>query len=120
MANTIRLKRRANGGGAGAPATLANAELAFNEQTNIMYYGTGTGGAGGSATSIIPVAGNGAFADLTTTQTIGGDKTFSNLVTGSVSGNAGTATKLETARTIALTGDATASGSFDGSANSRA
>lgn len=117
MANTIRLKRRANGGGAGAPATLANAELAFNEQTNIMYYGTGTGGAGGSATSIIPVAGNGAFADLTTTQTIGGDKTFSNLVTGSVSGNAGTATKLATARTIALTGDATASGSFDGSAN---
>lgn len=117
MANTIRLKRRANGGGAGAPATLANAELAFNEQTNIMYYGTGTGGAGGSATSIIPVAGNGAFTDLTTNQTVGGTKTFSNTITGAITGNAGTATALQTARTIALTGDATASGTFDGTAN---
>ena len=35
----------------------------------------------------------------------------------SVSGNAGTATKLATARTISLTGDATGSVSFDGSAN---
>lgn len=34
-----------------------------------------------------------------------------------VSGNAGTATKLATARTISLTGDATGSASFDGSAN---
>lgn len=64
MANTIRIKRRASGGGGGAPATLANAELAFNEQTNILYYGTGTGGAGGSATSVIAIAGSGAFAPL--------------------------------------------------------
>lgn len=64
MANTIRIKRRANGGGSGAPTTLANAELAFNEQTNILYYGTGTGGAGGSATSVIAIAGSGAFAPL--------------------------------------------------------
>ena len=35
----------------------------------------------------------------------------------SVSGNAGTATKLAAAKTISLTGDATASGSFDGSDN---
>ena len=35
----------------------------------------------------------------------------------SVSGNAGTATKLATARTISLTGDATGSTTFDGSAN---
>lgn len=34
-----------------------------------------------------------------------------------VSGNAATATKLATARTISLTGDATATGSFDGSSN---
>lgn len=64
MANTIRIKRRANGGGAGAPTTLANAELAFNEQTNVLYYGTGTGGSGGSATSVIAIAGTGAFAPL--------------------------------------------------------
>lgn len=64
MANTIRIKRRANGGGAGAPASLLNAELAFNEQTNICYYGTGTGGANGTATSIIAIGGSGAFAAL--------------------------------------------------------
>lgn len=40
-----------------------------------------------------------------------------NISITSVSGNAGTATKLATARTISLTGDATGSASFDGSAN---
>jgi hypothetical protein len=64
MANTIRIKRRAAGGAAGAPSTLANAELAFNEQDNTLYYGTGTGGAGGSATSVIAIGGSGAFAAL--------------------------------------------------------
>lgn len=64
MSNTIRIKRRANGGGSGAPSSLANAELAFNEQTNVLYYGTGTGGAGGTATSVIAIAGSGAFAPL--------------------------------------------------------
>jgi hypothetical protein len=117
MSNTIRIKRRANGGGAGAPATLANAELAFNEQTNVLYYGTGTGGAGGSASAIIPIAGNGAFVDLTNAQTIGGAKTFSSPITAEVSGNAATATKLATARTISISGDADGSASFDGSAN---
>jgi hypothetical protein len=117
MANTIRIKRRASSGGAGAPTTLENAELAFNESTNILYYGTGTGGSGGSATSIIAIGGNGAFVDTSTTQTVGGTKTFSNTITGSVSGNAGTATKLATARDISLSGDATGTASFDGSAN---
>lgn len=65
MSNTLRIKRRASGGGAGAPVSLANAELAFNEQTNILYYGTGTGGAGGSATQVIAVGGDGAFATKT-------------------------------------------------------
>jgi hypothetical protein len=118
MANTIRIKRRANGGGAGAPTTLENAELAFNEQTNILYYGTGTGGAGGSATSVIPIAGTGAFVDTSSNQTVGGTKTFSNTIAGSVTGNAGTATALATGRTIAITGDlAYTSGSFDGTGN---
>ena len=118
MSNTIRIKRRASGGGAGAPTTLANAELAFNEQTNILYYGTGTGGAGGSATSVIPIAGNGAFVDTSSTQTIGGTKTFSSTVTASIDGNAGTATTLATGRTIAITGDLDyTSPSFNGSGN---
>lgn len=117
MSNTIRIKRRANGGGAGAPSTLANAELAFNEQTNVLYYGTGTGGAGGSATTIIPIAGSGAFVDTSSAQTVGGVKTFSSTIVGSVDGNAGTATKLATSRTISVSGDADGSASFDGSAN---
>ncbi len=118
MANTIRIKRRASGGGAGAPTTLENAELAFNEQTNVLYYGTGTGGVGGSATSIIAIAGTGSFVDLSSNQTIGGTKTFSSPIAGSVTGNAGTATALATGRTIAITGDLSyTSPSFDGTAN---
>lgn len=118
MSNTIRIKRRAAGGGAGAPTSLANAELAFNEQTNILYYGTGTGGGGGSATSIIAIAGNGAFMDLTTNQTVGGTKTFSSPIAGSITGNAATATALATGRTISITGDmAYTSGAFDGTGN---
>ncbi len=118
MSNTIRIKRRASGGGGGAPSSLQNAELAFNEQTNVLYYGVGTGGAGGSATTIIAIGGNGAFADLTTNQTIAGVKTFSSTISGSINGNASTATKLATARNLSLTGDGTATlSSFDGSAN---
>jgi hypothetical protein len=64
MANTLRIKRRASGGAAGAPASLANAELAYNEQDNTLYYGFGTGGAGGSATSVIPIGGPGAFVGV--------------------------------------------------------
>lgn len=64
MANTLRIKRRAAGGAAGAPSTLANAELAFNEQDNTLYYGVGTGGTGGSATTIIAIGGPGTFAPL--------------------------------------------------------
>jgi hypothetical protein len=118
MSNTIRIKRRASSGGAGAPSTLANAELAFNEATNILYYGTGTGGAGGSATSIIAIAGNGAFVDLSSNQTIAGTKTFSSTISGSINGNAATATTWATARDLSLTGDATATlASVNGSAN---
>ena len=57
MANTLRIKRRAAGGAAGAPASLANAELAFNEQDNTLYYGSGTGGAGGGGAGLPDHAG---------------------------------------------------------------
>lgn len=118
MANTIRIKRRASGGGAGAPTTLQNAELAFNEQSNILYYGTGTGGSGGSATSIISIGGVGAFTDLSSAQTIGGVKTFTDTIVGSINGNSATATKWATPRNLSLTGDATATlTSVDGSSN---
>lgn len=118
MSNTIRIKRRASGGGAGAPSSLQNAELAFNEQTNVLYYGVGTGGAGGSATTILAIAGSGAFMDLTSNQTIAGVKTFSSTIGGSIDGNAATATKWATARNLSLTGDGTATlSSVDGTAN---
>jgi hypothetical protein len=55
MSDVIRIKRRVTGV-AGAPASLANAELAYNEVDHCLYYGEGTGGAGGSA-SVIPVIG---------------------------------------------------------------
>ena len=88
MANTIRIKRRASGAN-GAPATLENAELAFNEVDNTLYYGKGAGGSGGSATTIEAIGGTGAFVSLTSTQTISGAKTF----TGTVSlGSSATAT----------------------------
>jgi hypothetical protein len=83
MANTIRIKRRAPGGSTGAPASLENAELAYNESdggSGILYYGFGTGGAGGSATSVVAIGGDGAFVSLTGAQTISGNKTFTGTV----------------------------------------
>ena len=64
MTNIVRIKRRAAGSPAGAPSSLQNAELAYNEQDNILYYGFGTGGVGGSATQIIPIAGSGAYVPI--------------------------------------------------------
>jgi hypothetical protein len=58
MADVLRIKRR-TGGGPGAPASLANAELAYNEVDHTLYYGEGTGGGGGSATVVVPIAGQG-------------------------------------------------------------
>ena len=63
MANTIRIKRST---GSSAPGSLANAEQAVSEANEILYYGKGTGGAGGSATSIIKIGGKGAFWDKDT------------------------------------------------------
>jgi hypothetical protein len=75
MANVIRIKRRASGN-EGAPAALKSAELAHNEVDNTLYVGKGDDGSG-KATSIVVLAGSGAFADFSTAQTIGGAKTFS-------------------------------------------
>lgn len=88
MANTIRIKKRAAGGAAGAPSALKSSELAFNEQDTTLYYGFGDDGSA-NATSIISIGGPGAFATLSTSQTISGNKTF----TGTVSlGSGATAT----------------------------
>lgn len=139
MATEIRIKRRVTGL-AGAPTTLKNGEVAFNEVDDTLYYGKGDSGTGGVATSVIPIAGNGKFLTTDTAQTVTGVKTFTAspiVPTPSADGEAATkgyvdtglsgklatngtaaaATKLATSRTITLTGDATGSASFDGSAN---
>jgi hypothetical protein len=88
MANVIRIKRRASGA-AGAPAALKSAELAHNEVDNTLYIGKGDDGAG-NATTIVPVGGGGAFADLSTVQTVGGAKTFSIVPKSSQDASGGT------------------------------
>jgi len=122
MANTIRIKRRAAGGSTGAPSSLLNAELAYNEQDNVLYYGTGLSGVGTTAASILSIAGAGAYTTLTTTQTISGDKTYSgalNAVTQTLSNNstlvATTAYVKDQAylignQSISVSGDASGSG----------
>jgi hypothetical protein len=74
MAKTLRIKRRRTGT-AGPPASLLNAELAFNEVSGVLYYGAGLT-TNNAATTIIAIGGSGAFTDLTSAQTISGAKTF--------------------------------------------
>jgi hypothetical protein len=61
MADILRIKRRLSGS-PGAPSSLANAEMAYNEVDHILYYGEGTGGAGGTATTVIGIAGQGMLS----------------------------------------------------------
>ena len=63
MANTVRIKRST---GSSAPTSLANAELAFAEGSKKLFIGIGTGGAGGTATTIEAIAGTGSFFDKDT------------------------------------------------------
>lgn len=94
MANILRIKRRPAAGGAGAPAALKNAELAYNESSNILYYGSGDDG-NGNATSIIAISGSGSYVDLSTNQSIGGIKTF----TGTISAAGATSVTIPTVAT---------------------
>ncbi len=121
MANTLRIKRRATGS-PGAPASLANAELAFNEVDDVLYYGEGTGGAGGTATTVIAIAGPGAYATLSTAQTFSGAKTFTGDIIVPTQANADNSTKAASTafvkaqgyltgnQSITVSGDASGSG----------
>ena len=68
MSNTIRIKKRAASGSAGAPSSLSPSELAFNEADLKLYYGFGDTGSN-EASSIITVGGAGAFFNKTDTRT---------------------------------------------------
>ncbi len=88
MANVIRIKRRVSGV-PGAPSALKSAELAHNEVDDTLYVGKGDDGSG-NATSVIPLAGKGAFVDLSSSQTVGGAKTFSTVPKSSQDASGGT------------------------------
>jgi phage-related tail fiber protein len=60
MANRLRLKRRVSGN-TGAPATLLNGEVAYNEVSDQLWYGKGLG-QDGNATSVICIGGEGTYA----------------------------------------------------------
>lgn len=99
---TIRIKRRTSGA-SGAPSSLANAELAYSEVDDILYYGKGTGGSGGSASTIPAIAGTGAFLGLSGTQTVTGNKTFSGSVALGSSATASTPSSGDDSTSVATT-----------------
>jgi phage-related tail fiber protein len=121
MANTLRIKRRVSGS-PGAPTSLANAELAFNEVDDVLYYGKGTGGAGGTATTVPAIGGAGAFLTLSTAQTVSGNKTFTGDIIVPTQLTADSSTKAASTafvkaqnyltgnQSISVTGDASGSG----------
>ena len=105
MANTIRLKKRASGGASGAPSSLAPSEPAYSEVDNILYYGYGDAG-GGAASSVIAIAGSGAYATLTGNQTISGNKTY----TGTLDFSGATIATFETTGNVTVGGDLVVNG----------
>ena len=94
----IRIKR-STGSTAPSSSDLANAELAFTEGNDILYYGEGTSGS--DAASVIKIGGSGAFCDLTNAQTVAGNKTFSNnvIISGDLTVN-GSTTTLSTTNSV--------------------
>lgn len=107
MANLIQIKRRVSGA-AGAPSGLKSGEIAHNEVDSTLYIGTGDDGAG-NATSIIALAGVGAFLSLTGAQTVGGAKTFSVVPKSSQDASGGTDLVRKSQFDAGLAGKANAS-----------
>ena len=56
----------------GAPQSLLNGELAFNEVDNMLYYGM----ASGAVQPIVNIGGAGNYVTISTDQTVAGDKAF--------------------------------------------
>jgi len=107
MANVIRIKRRASGA-AGAPAALKSAELAHNEVDDTLYIGKGDDGAG-NATTVVALAGKGAFVDTSSSQTVSGAKTFSTVPKSSQDASASTDLVRKSQFDTALSGKANTS-----------
>lgn len=110
MANTLRIKRRLTGTN-DSPATLKNAELAYNEVGpggGILWYGKGSD-VDGNATNIIAIGGDGAYLALSGTQTVTGAKTFSAATTlsGGVNGNTTFNNDVTVTGSLTVNGDLT-------------
>lgn len=96
----------------GTTATVNNFDVLTkktDDQNYIVNLIGGTATSANEANKVVKRDGSGNFAAGVITADLVGD----------VTGNADTATKLETSRTISLSGDATGSASFDGSANAQ-
>jgi len=74
MYNIIQIKRRLLGQNvSGEIPTLSGGELAYNENSNELYYGHTSG--------TVTIAGSGSYLKLDGNQTVSGNKTFNNLTT---------------------------------------
>ncbi len=95
----LRIKRTQTSN-APSSSSLANAELAFAEGNDILYYGEGISGS--NAAGVIKIGGSGAFMALEGAQSVAGDKTFSNnvVVTGNLTVNGTTTTVNSTNTTV--------------------
>ena len=105
MANILRFKRRETGA-AGSPSSLFQSEPAYNEVDDTLYLGVGSGGAGGTSSSIRAVGGSGYYVNKTGTQTISGDKTF----TGSFDLSGATVAGFTVAQNLIISGNLTVNG----------
>lgn len=126
-ATNIRLRR---GKKSELPTNAPSGTPLWCEDTKELYIGTDNGvskvgvndlsSSTDNSSVLNPVGVNsGSTSELkrNTSVSMQGNKITAGTFQGNLSGNASTATKLQTARTITLTGDVTASGSFDGSEN---
>jgi hypothetical protein len=68
--------RKRTSGSPGGPASLKSAEPAYSMVDNVLYIGFGDDGSG-NATSVVAIAGPGAYLTLSGAQTVSGVKTFS-------------------------------------------
>ena len=105
MANILRFKRRETGA-AGSPSSLFQSEPAYNEVDDTLYLGVGSGGAGGTSSSIRAIGGSGYYVNKTGTQTISGDKTF----TGSIDLSGATVAGFTVAQNLIISGNLTVNG----------
>ena len=104
----------------GTTATVNAFDILTKSSADVDYIIAQVGGSGASTNtpdSLVLRDSSGDFAAGTITAETGFSGDLVGDVTGNVTGNASTATVLGTARTISVSGDATGTVSFDGSAN---